>query len=107
MLATNTYHRAVVLGSFEGARREWPGCVATVEHNGEEVHRREHATALPGDDLVEVLQEMAELLAVCGAKLRAGEVVITGGLVPPVKLAPGDAIRTTIDPLGALELSFA
>ena len=32
--------------------------------------------------------------------------IITGGLVPPVKVAPGDAIRTTVDPLGTLELSF-
>jgi 2-keto-4-pentenoate hydratase len=107
VLATNTYHRAVVLGPFESGRREWPGCVATVELNGEEVHRREHPGELPGGDLVEVLQEMAELLAVCGAKLRAGEVIITGGLVPPVKVAPGDSIRTTVDPLGALGLSFA
>jgi 2-keto-4-pentenoate hydratase len=107
VLATNTYHRAVILGSFEGAQREWPGCVATIEHNGKEVHRRELPGEVPGDDLVEALQEMSDLLAVCGTKLRAGEVVITGGLVPPVKLAPGDSIRTTIEPLGTLELTFA
>ncbi|MEO8690180.1 MAG: fumarylacetoacetate hydrolase family protein [Solirubrobacteraceae bacterium] len=104
VLATNVYHRGVILGPLDG-RRTWPSCVATVELNGEQVHRHDHPGELPGE-LVEVLQEMSELLVTCGAKLRAGEVIITGGLVAPVKVAAGDSVRASVDPIGTLELAF-
>lgn len=105
VLAENVFHRGVILGSADGARRSWPGYVARVELNGSEVHRLDHPHELPGE-LAEVIQEMADLLAVADARIRAGDVIITGGIVAPVKVAPGDRVRAAVDPLGVLEFTF-
>lgn len=43
-------------------------------------------------------------LAADGGGLRAGEVVLSGGLTAAVPVAPGDVVVATVDRLGAIEL---
>jgi 2-keto-4-pentenoate hydratase len=38
--------------------------------------------------------------------MRAGDVVITGSVVPPIEVAPGNALRAEIRPLGSIEVRF-
>jgi 2-keto-4-pentenoate hydratase len=49
---------------------------------------------------------MGELLAACGERLRAGEVVITGSVVAPVPVAPGQRVVVELGPLGGLSVSL-
>ena len=49
----------------------------------------------------------AELLAASGERLRAGDVVITGSIVAPVKVASGESVTAEIDPLGSLTVVIA
>jgi 2-oxo-3-hexenedioate decarboxylase len=106
VLATNTYHRGVVWAPFAHDLTSLSALVTTVELNGDQIHHQQHEGDAAGE-VAGVLKDMADLLAIGGAKLRAGEVVITGGLVPPVKLAPNDRVRAIVEPLGSLDISFS
>ena len=44
-------------------------------------------------------------MAADGEGLRAGEVVLSGGLTAAVPVAPGDVVVATIDRLGTVELA--
>jgi len=105
VLFTNVFHRNVLLGPLDESRRSVPGFSARILLNGAEVRWLEDGGELPGE-LVDIVTEMSELLAACGATLRAGDLLITGGLVAPVQVARGDHVRVQIEPLGELEVSF-
>ncbi|WP_372447443.1 2-keto-4-pentenoate hydratase [Pseudonocardia parietis] len=47
---------------------------------------------------------LARTLAPEGEGLRAGEIVLSGGLTAAVPVAPGDTVTVTIDRLGTIEL---
>ena len=46
-----------------------------------------------------MIQADAELLAASGERLRAGDVVIFGSIVAPVKVAPGESVALAGDPI--------
>lgn len=106
ILSGNIFHRHVMLGPVDHERGG--GSVAGIEtqvlRDGEEIARASDATA-PGD-LVEILQALAVVLEENGEALRAGDVVITGSLVPPIEVAPGQVLRAEIRPLGEVEVRF-
>jgi hypothetical protein len=105
ILAGNIFHRHVVLGDFDSTRRDATGVTGRVLRNGLEIAATAEPAALTGD-LVEVVRSTAGVLAACGEALRASEVVITGAVVPPIRVAPGERFRFELPPLGALELAF-
>lgn len=73
-----------------------------LEHNGEVV-----ATATGAASLGHPASAVAWLvrnLSTRGGGLRAGEVVLSGGLTAAVPVAPGDVVVATIDRLGCVEL---
>jgi 2-keto-4-pentenoate hydratase len=49
---------------------------------------------------------LARTLADRGEGLRAGDVILTGALVPMVDLAPGDVVRSTIGGLGSVGFTY-
>ena len=53
-----------------------------------------------------MLEALAETLAANGEALRAGDVVITGAVVPPIDVAPGQTLLAKLDPLGSIEVRF-
>jgi len=74
-----------------------------LEHNGEVV-----ATASGSASLGHPAAAVAWLvraLAAEGEGLRAGEVVLSGGLTAAVPVGPGDVVVASIDRLGTIELS--
>ncbi|WP_037064315.1 2-keto-4-pentenoate hydratase [Pseudonocardia acaciae] len=73
-----------------------------LEHNGEVV-----ATASGSASLGHPAAAVAWLVRTLSARgegLRAGEVVLSGGLTAAVPVAPGDVVVAAIDRLGTLEL---
>lgn len=105
ILSGNVFHRHVVLGAFESNRRDASGVTGRVLRDGVEIAATDDPAAATGE-IVEVVRLTAELLAGCGEMLRAGEVVITGAVVPPIAIAPGERFGVEMPPLGALELTL-
>ena len=106
ILAGNIFHRHVVLGPVDRGRSTAEGVGGRVVLDGVPVAATEDPSALTGE-LVEVIRLTAELLEACGERLRAGEVVITGSVVPPQPVAPRQRVRVELAPLGALELRLS
>lgn len=106
ILAGDIFQRHVVLGPIDQGRRSGAGVSARLLVDGTETGATDDPAALTGDLLV-VVQRTAELLAACGERLCAGEVVLTGSVLPPLPLTPGQHVEVRVDPLGALSLSFA
>ena len=106
ILAGNVFHRGVVLGPpAEGVGPADLAAIAvTVEKNGSVVERAAYADA--GEDPLEVVRLIAERLALVGAELDAGQVIIAGSLTPIVFVGPGDRIEIDLGPLGSLGLSL-
>lgn len=103
ILAGNVFHRHVLLGPLHDG---WtPDLSGRAVVDGTEVAATDDVTALTGDTL-EVLRLTAELLELCGERLRAGDVVITGSVVPPVQLVAGTTVAADLGPLGTLSVSL-
>jgi 2-oxo-3-hexenedioate decarboxylase len=49
---------------------------------------------------------LVRALAADGSGLRAGEIVLSGGLTAAVPVGPGDVLGATVDRLGTLELTI-
>lgn len=105
ILAGNIFQRHVVLGPVDRDRRSADDLDARVLVDGSQTAATRDLSALTGD-LVVVVRGTAELLAACDERLRAGQVVITGSVLPPLPVAPGQRAEVRLGPLGALALSF-
>jgi 2-keto-4-pentenoate hydratase len=99
ILAGNVFHRHVLLGPWSEGRRDAAGVTAALLRDGEEVAATDDPQALTGA-LADVVQATAALLAACGERLLAGDVVITGSVLPPLTVAPGEAVEAVLAPLG-------
>ena len=105
VLAANIFQRHVVLGPVsEGGLPE--GVSARVLRDGEEVASAGDATEATGDP-VDLVLHVARTLALAGERLRAGEVVICGSVVPALEIATGQSIEVVLDPLGSVTIAFA
>ena len=105
ILAGNIFHRHVVLGELHAGRRDVAGMIATITRDDAEVARTDDPQALTGQ-VVDVVTSMAATLAQVDERLRAGDVVITGAVVPPLEVAPGQRLRVELTGLGALEVTI-
>jgi 2-oxo-3-hexenedioate decarboxylase len=76
-----------------------------LEHDGEVVGTAAGAAAL-GHPAAAVAW-LVRSLAVAGEGLRAGQVVLSGGLTAAVPVRPRDVVVVSIDRLGSLELAVA
>ena len=97
ILAGNIYHRWVLLGPVVPSL---PSPLSfSVSRDGEELAATADPEALTGE-LGFVLASVADALAASGVGLAAGDVVITGSVVPPVPVAGGGSWRVGADGLG-------
>ena len=101
ILAGNIFHRHVLLGEVDDGRTTAEGVRGRLVRDGAEIAATDAPEAATGE-LAEVVRLTAELLAANGERLRAGDVVITGSIVPPVQVAPGETVTAEIEPLGSL-----
>jgi 2-keto-4-pentenoate hydratase len=107
ILAANIYQRHVILGACDlsraGARLDDIRC--RVAHNGGIVADTVDPQAATGEILA-IVGHVANVLAAQGERLRAGEIIITGSITPPLWVKSGDTLRFDLEPLGALAIHF-
>src|SRR5581483_2169117 len=108
-LAGNIFHRHVILGpadkSRAGARLD--GLVGLVFRRGAQVARQEDLQQNIGI-IVDIVAHVAGTLAANGEKLSAGDVIITGSLVPPPLIEPDEGgFAYTLDPMAQLSVIFS
>lgn len=108
VLAENIFQRGVILGppDAERAGGSVEGIRARALCDGVELGSTDDPQALTGE-LLGIVAHVASLLAAFGEGLRAGEVVITGAVLPHVWPAPGQRVEVELEPLGSLTLDFA
>ena len=57
---------------------------------------------------VGIVRHVADVLAAFGEQLRSGEIIITGSVVPPLTIEPGeDVIAFEVDPVGGVKVRFS
>jgi 2-keto-4-pentenoate hydratase len=105
VLEGNIFHRAVILGQPDYSRAGGGvvGMRARVAINGSVVADTADLDALTGD-LVSILGHTSRLLQAAGARLRAGEVVIAGSVVPPIPVRPGNQVSFELVPLPSMSV---
>ncbi len=105
VLGGNIFHRHVLLGPLVTGRTSSSNLAAAVIVDGAEVAAIEDASSLTGE-LVELVSSTASQLGAVGERLVAGQVVITGSVVPPLTVAAGNRVEVQVAELGSLTLSF-
>ena len=103
ILGGNIYHRHVVFGPVVAARPD--DLVVAVWCDGSAVADTATPEALTGE-LGHVLASTASTLASCGQSLSAGDVVITGSVVPPVDVRAGGSWRVVAPGLGEVSVGL-
>ncbi len=104
-LAGNIFHRAVIFGEPDPGRAggDRSDLRARVVHDGVEVADTADVEAITGD-LIELIGHSAALLAAAGEQLSAGDVLITGSIIPPLEVRPGQEIVFELTPLSAISV---
>jgi len=108
ILTGNIYHRHVLLGPRDATRAgcKVEGVTGRVFRRGAEAARTSDPQANVGK-LVEIVRHVADVLAAFGERLRAGEVIITGSIVPPLFVEPDeDGVAYELDPIGGVSVRF-
>jgi 2-keto-4-pentenoate hydratase len=105
ILAGDIFTRHVVLGPAVAGRTDSAGVVARIVVDGRAVAATDDVTALVGE-LADVVRTTAATLADSGESLRAGELLMTGSVFPPLAVTPGRRVEVQLSPLGSLTLSF-
>src|SRR5215475_11801430 len=108
ILGENIYQRHVVLGGSgpHRAGASADGLTCRIMRHGKESARTTDPQANTGQ-WVEIVRHVADVLAAFGETLRAGEIIITGSVVPPLALEPNESdIAFEVDPLGGVAVRF-
>jgi 2-keto-4-pentenoate hydratase len=106
ILAGDLYQRGVVFGPVDPSRAggSTDGLAGRVRTPMQDV-ATDDVTALAGDP-IDLIRRVAAVLARFGRRLQSGQVVITGSIVQPISVSPGDWIRFELEPIGAVEVVF-
>lgn len=107
ILADNIYNRHVILGRADPSRA---GCIldgleAQIYRNGDEVARTTDLQALTGD-IVDIVSHVAKLLSSVGKRLRAGEFIIAGTIIPHIWVESKENVMYTLAPIDTIHVSF-
>jgi 2-keto-4-pentenoate hydratase len=108
ILADNIYQRHVVLDGAGPARAGAgsDGLTCRIIRRGAETARTSDPQANTGE-WIAIVRHVADLLAAFGETLRAGEIIITGSVVAPLALEPGeDGLAFEVDPIGGVSVRF-
>jgi 2-keto-4-pentenoate hydratase len=105
ILAGNIYNRHVILGRSDISRAgcKLDGLVGYVYRNGELSASVTDLQALTGN-FIGIVQHVANLLSTVGEELRAGEVIITGSILPPLWTESTEEVQYSLDPIDTLKV---
>ncbi len=108
ILAGNIYQRNVVLGAPDASRAGGviDGLVGYVYRGSAEAARTSDPQAMTGD-LLDIVRHVADILDAFGERLRAGQLIITGSITPPLWVGPGEQIVFELEPIGSVAVRFA
>jgi 2-keto-4-pentenoate hydratase len=108
VLANNIFQRHVVLGAANPARAggSVEGIRGVIRRNGKEFAATSDPQAATGE-LIGIVRQVADTLAAFGEKLSAGAVIITGAIVPPFPIEPGEEIDFRLEPVGDVSVRFS
>ena len=109
VLAGNIFHRAVILGDSDKSRAgvKLDGLTGLVFRRGAQVARQEDLQANIGN-IVDIVAHVAGTLAANGERLRAGDVIITGSIVPPPMIEKDETeFAYALDPMPRLSVKFS
>jgi 2-keto-4-pentenoate hydratase len=108
ILGGNIYQRHVVLpeSTPAGAGSTAQGLTCRILRRGSEFALTTDPQRNTGD-WIGIVRHVADLLAAFGERLRAGEIIITGSVVAPLIIEPGEeAIAFEVDPIGSVSIRF-
>jgi 2-keto-4-pentenoate hydratase len=108
VLGHDMYQRHVVLAGTTPARAgsTAEGLTCRIIRRGVEFARTSGPQANTGA-WIDIVRHVADVLGAFGERLREGEIIITGSVVPPLVIEPGeDGIAFALDPVGAVSVRF-
>jgi 2-keto-4-pentenoate hydratase len=108
-LSGNIFHRHVILGASDTSRAgvKLDGLVGHVFRRGALAAKQDKIESLIGE-MIGIVQHVAGTLAAYGEKLSAGDVIITGSIVPPASIEPDETeFAYRLEPVGELSVKFA
>jgi 2-keto-4-pentenoate hydratase len=108
ILGGNIYQRHVVLAGTGPARAgsAADGLTCRVIRRESEFARTSDPQANTGE-WIDIVRHVADVLAAFDERLRAGEIIITGSVVPPLAIEPGeDALAFEVEPVGRVAVRF-
>jgi 2-keto-4-pentenoate hydratase len=109
-LACDIYQRHIILGRSDPARAGGllDGLAARVLRNGAEIANLADPQSLQSltGELIDIVRHTANLLAVYGETLQAGQIIIAGSLIPPIWVEPGEEIVFDLAPLDSISVRF-
>lgn len=108
ILAADIFQRHVILGRQDETRAggNLDGLVCRVDRDDSLLATTDDPQASTGDLILNV-RHVANLLASLGETLRAGEVIITGSIIPPVGIDRTTEIRYALDPIDTITIKLA
>jgi 2-keto-4-pentenoate hydratase len=107
VLAANIFHRAFLFGPFaDRSGADLGAARLSITRDGDEPQTGiDPATALGG--LVEVVRAVADQVQLAGDTLRAGDVVMTGSVVPAITISGGERFEVTLHGVGSVTVVIA
>ncbi len=108
ILSHNIYQRRVVFGGPSPARTgsASDGLTCRIIRRSAESARTTDPQANTGP-WIDIVRHVGDVLAAFGERLRAGEIVITGSVVPPLMLEPDEQdMAFALDPVGTVSVRF-
>jgi len=107
ILADNIFNRHVILGKADSSRAggQLAGLTGYVSHNDEKLPPVTDPQALTGN-MIELVRHVANTLSVFGETLHAGDVIITGSIVPPLTVVANDSVSYRLESIDSLLVNF-
>jgi 2-keto-4-pentenoate hydratase len=108
VLSGNIAHRHVIFGPSDPSRAgaNLQGLAGAVFRRGTEFARTTEVGALTGP-LPRLAQYAADYLAAFGERLRAGDIMICGSILPPMPVEPDETeFRYRLDPVGEVSVRY-